>query len=491
VSPAPAVSVVIPTRDAGPGLARTLEAILSQEIESDPEVIIIDSGSTDGTVSLCRSYPVTVFEIAPESFGHGRTRNLGICRAQGDFVALLVQDAIPADPHWLAALVAPLQADAAVAGAFSRQLPRPEADWIGRHVTEHWHRRVGGRWVLQIDDWEAFAALPWDEKLLRCGFNDVSSVVRRAVWEQIPLPDVPYAEDVAWALEVLRAGYQLVYEPSSQVVHSHQRSWQHDFRRAYVDGSTLAPLFGPEMARPGAAAIERTIRLVAETCGVESVAPADLSTAPPAVREAASWYRERFTTAALAHLLSTDSPWAAAQGFRAAEVLARYLRWEDLRPRPDSVPQPGMTTLRRLGALARGGWLRAICGSGGRVPASKRLLDRVHRAFWQGFGWQHLHWAVTRDSQGQEADALDRMAAGEFWGYTRHLVEEAEKEGVVLTPELASKLWHHAAATAAGKWLGRADHAWGDAADVPSILVRLRAVVTQGEIEWDLASLLS
>src|ERR1700761_5608423 len=98
-------TVAIPVRNGGPLLRRTLEAVLAQQVVGELEVLICDSGSTDGSDQIARRLGVEVFAITPEDFGHGRTRNLLMKHASGAVVAFLTQDAVPASPDWLATLL--------------------------------------------------------------------------------------------------------------------------------------------------------------------------------------------------------------------------------------------------------------------------------------------------------------------------------------------------------------------------------------------------
>ena len=66
-----------------------------------------------------------VIRIPPQEFGHGKTRNLAAAYAHGDYLVFLTQDVTPANADWLASLLAPLLAEPSIAGAYSRQLPRP------------------------------------------------------------------------------------------------------------------------------------------------------------------------------------------------------------------------------------------------------------------------------------------------------------------------------------------------------------------------------
>jgi rhamnosyltransferase len=75
-------------------------------------------------------------------------------------------------------------------------------------------------------------------------FDNVSSCVRRSVWESIPFEPTGFGEDVRWGKRVVETGYKLVYEPRSAVLHSHERGALYDLRRHYVEGQLLLELFG-------------------------------------------------------------------------------------------------------------------------------------------------------------------------------------------------------------------------------------------------------
>src|SRR4029450_217274 len=120
------VPIVIPTHNAGPALDDVLTAIAAQTGPFQPGIIAIDSGSTDGTVDRLKRGGARILSVAAEEFNHGQTRNEALQHAQGgsECAILLVQDAIPASPGWLSALVQPLLDDSSMAGEFSRQKHR-------------------------------------------------------------------------------------------------------------------------------------------------------------------------------------------------------------------------------------------------------------------------------------------------------------------------------------------------------------------------------
>ena len=239
------VSIVIPTRNAGPGFERTLEAIAAQDLDEPYEVVVIDSGSTDGTPDLARRYGARVMRVERHSFHHARTRNLAIAHSTGDIVVLLVQDAVPANELWLTYLLEPLRNTSQVAGAYSRHVPRTGASFLARQVADYWYREQGetGR-IQRLEPLACSANLTDRQRRRLFTFNSVSGAIRRDVWSRFPLPEVRYGEDLAWGYRVVREGYCLAYVPASCVIHSHERSLWYEFRRAYVDAKAIGELFG-------------------------------------------------------------------------------------------------------------------------------------------------------------------------------------------------------------------------------------------------------
>jgi rhamnosyltransferase len=237
-------SVVVPTFNAGAGFEELLERLRTQEASFDYEVLVIDSGSTDGTVELTRSYGASVYRVPRNEFGHGATRNLGVSLARGEYVAFIVQDAIPLDERWLAPMVENLEQDEMVAGVYGRQLPRPESSPLTRVLVNSWPTADLQRREQFVSPPTLYGTLPPDERRSLATFDNVSSCVRRSVWEAIPFEPTRFGEDLRWGKKVVEAGYKIVYEPRSAVFHSHERGAFYDLRRHYADQLVLVDLFG-------------------------------------------------------------------------------------------------------------------------------------------------------------------------------------------------------------------------------------------------------
>jgi len=257
------VSIILLTKNGTRYLDGVLKAIFAQRTSRRFEVIAIDSGSTDGTVKLLRDFPVRLHEIAPESFNHGATRNLGASLAEGERLVFLSQDAEPANDEWLDALVSPVEEDERVAGAYPGFLPRP-----GCHPMEQ--REILDSPLVSAENGVLFikravgnpdySTNPWPY----IQFPNTCSCIRRSVLARFPFRPVNFAEDQDWAKRVLEAGYMTVFVPKAVVLHSHSYPAKVQFHRCYDHGSAMRELFGKREFPSFRRIIPSTVRDVAQ-----------------------------------------------------------------------------------------------------------------------------------------------------------------------------------------------------------------------------------
>lgn len=238
------VSVIIPTWNAGPQFADTLSQIGRQFGIDWLELLIIDSGSTDGTLELVRQTDARLIEISSASFGHASTRNQAAALADGDILVFMVQDAVPIAENWLYRLIEPLVADQADAASV-RAIPRADAD-------------LHARWsAWSFDDYLGFT-----QDSLRCGLDypdldrldpatrrklahldNVCLAISRSLFDRFQFRG-RYAEDLDLGLRLLQAGYRLLYQVDNGVIHSHSRPADYFLRREYINSLTLTDLLG-------------------------------------------------------------------------------------------------------------------------------------------------------------------------------------------------------------------------------------------------------
>ena len=242
------ISIVIPVKDGGQDLVRCLDAISRQETDDEFEVVIVDSGSRDGSVEVARSHGARVQEIDSSEFNHGATRNLGARQASGDVLVFISQDAEPIGSDWLRLLTAPLRDDDELAGVYGRQLARDDAVPPERFFLDFLY---GARpRVQQISG-------PSEISMESTLFSNANSAIRRSAWEKFPFAgDIIMSEDQEWSRRVLIAGWRLAYEPRAVVRHSHPYTIGAAFRRFFDSGvSAERAYLGGE---PSRAVLRRT-----------------------------------------------------------------------------------------------------------------------------------------------------------------------------------------------------------------------------------------
>lgn len=222
----PEVSMILLTKNAGSAFSETLHQIFSQRL-APTEVLVIDSGSTDGTVSLCQRFPIRLVHIQPEEFGHGKTRNLGARLAKSELLVFLTQDAIPASENWLSTLVKPLWKDQRLAGVYGRQLPR-NSDPFETFCRNYTYPPTPYR--HSSEDLSKFS-------VYHILFSNVNSAIRRELLIRFPFDEtLLMCEDQDWARRILHGGYEILYEPNAAVYHSHHDNPLQLFRRSFDAG---------------------------------------------------------------------------------------------------------------------------------------------------------------------------------------------------------------------------------------------------------------
>lgn len=243
-------TIVIPTLNGDETLHAVIQACLAQSLPegSSLDILVIDSGSTDGTVALVSGFPgVRLHQIPNAEFGHGRTRQMATELTDADVLIYLTQDAEPVGDRWAADLLEPLRRFPGVAAVYGRQVPRPGCrPTVARDVTAAF-RRLGPSAGVVVHG-AAFGADASEPA--STFFSNVCSAVRRSVLVDIPFRDVKYAEDQALVQDLHAAGYLTAYAPLASVRHSHDLTLERYFFRQVdefvgIRASTGRPL------RPG------------------------------------------------------------------------------------------------------------------------------------------------------------------------------------------------------------------------------------------------
>jgi rhamnosyltransferase len=218
----PFVSIILRSFNEGWALRGTLEALRRQEYRNW-ELIVIDSGSTDGSQELIRhAQPSHFIQIQPHEYNPSRVMNHGMKLASSSFGIFLNGDATPQGPRWLRPLAEALQAPD-VAAVFGRQVPRPDC----RAVYACDYDRCFGE-NRESTRWEHF-------------FSMVSSGIRKDLWALRGFSEtLQYAEDDEYTRWAKSSGYKVVYRADSVVMHSHNYTPAEAYKRSFGDAKALA-----------------------------------------------------------------------------------------------------------------------------------------------------------------------------------------------------------------------------------------------------------
>lgn len=238
----PQISVVIPVKNGIATIKDCVEGLLTQTVSERMEIIVIDSGSTDGTLEVLKEYPeVKVISIAPESFNHGGTRNLGVKEARGALIALTVQDAIPESRDGLERMMVHFE-NPEVAAVSGQQIVSHDLD----NNPHEWYRPLNAPQVRQVhfSDTQVFMQLPPEEQFTQCRLDNVNAMYRRSVLEVLPFDQVSFGEDMRWAKRALESGHRLVFDPSCAVAHYHHGTPEYTYKREIAVWYTIYAVFG-------------------------------------------------------------------------------------------------------------------------------------------------------------------------------------------------------------------------------------------------------
>ncbi|MGO4691573.1 glycosyltransferase family 2 protein [Glaciibacter sp. 2TAF33] len=260
----PRATVAILTYNGADYIERILEQVTTQELQGSVEVLVIDSGSTDGTLAAVARFPtVRLHKIANADFGHGKTRNLAAELAHGEFIAYLTHDAVPVSNRWLYELLKPFELDDRIVAVMGKQVPRSRCFPLLKYEIQGVFAGFGPDFGTSIFYKDSFVQ---SEGVLNAiGFySDVNSAARREfLLNTIPYRDVRYAEDQLFGKDLIEAGYHKAYAGRAAVEHSNDLT-RAEYRRRIFDETVGLRQIGfliPEMS--GRDQLRLTIRGIA------------------------------------------------------------------------------------------------------------------------------------------------------------------------------------------------------------------------------------
>lgn len=224
----PKVSVIIPTYNGAPWLDQVLSMLLAQTWPPD-EILVVDSGSADATLTIVRNHAVRLLQIPQEQFDHGGTRSMAIQQTTGELLVFLTQDAVPAGTQVLALLLQPFVDNTLVAATYGRQLPNADAHPISAHLRLFNYPEQGSVRCLRDKERHGFKTIFIS--------NSFAAYRRTALEEVGSFPaKLLFGEDTYTVAKLLDLGYCVQYVSSATVYHSHNYSPWQDFQRYFDIG---------------------------------------------------------------------------------------------------------------------------------------------------------------------------------------------------------------------------------------------------------------
>ena len=222
------IAAIIPTLNGGEVWLSCLNA-LRQQVPRPDCVVIVDSGSADGTDKAAVEAGFELVRIAKGTFDHGGTRQMAAERLAGfDVLVYLTQDAVLAAPNAVAQLVVPF-ADPRVGATYGRQLPRLGSGAIEAHARlfnyppQSNMRTLADKAHMGIE--AAFTS------------NSFAAYRATALSAVGGFPEsLILGEDMVVAARMLQAGWAVAYVAEAQVWHSHGYSVVQEFKRYFDIG---------------------------------------------------------------------------------------------------------------------------------------------------------------------------------------------------------------------------------------------------------------
>lgn len=217
-------SIVVRAYNEEKHIGRLLEGIRRQTIR-DVEIILVDSGSTDGTVPVAQSFGARLVRIPPSEFTFGRSLNLGIRAATQELIVIASAHVYPVYPDWLESLLRPF-ADDKVALTYGKQRGPDTAYFSEQQIYHQWYPDVG-----QPRQSTAFC-------------NNANAAIRKSLWEENPYDEtLTGLEDLAWAKWAKGQGYEIAYVADAEIIHVHHETPQGVFNRYRREGMAFKRIY--------------------------------------------------------------------------------------------------------------------------------------------------------------------------------------------------------------------------------------------------------
>jgi rhamnosyltransferase len=226
------ISIIIPVKNGEKTIIKCLDAIKSQTLFNHTEVIIIDSGSTDSTLEILKKYSfIRLYQIPPDEFNHGDTRNYGVSLAKGKFVVMTVQDAWASSNNWLEIMSNHFY-DEKVSAVVGQQVVPHDRD----KNPQQWFRPVSKPRIIEMyfANPQDFLKLSGKEQDENCFYDDVNTMYRKSILLEFPFDAIEFGEDMMVIKKFLSSRKKVIYDANSSVYHYHFLEKQYVYKVTFT-----------------------------------------------------------------------------------------------------------------------------------------------------------------------------------------------------------------------------------------------------------------
>jgi Glycosyltransferases, probably involved in cell wall biogenesis len=205
-------SIVIRAYNEEKHIGRLLEGIRQQTVK-DVEIILVDSGSTDGTASVAEAFGARIVRIPSAEFTFGRSLNFGIQKAMREWIVIASAHVYPVYPDWLESLLRPFE-DENVALTYGKQRGPETAHFSEQQIYYQWYPTSS-----KPRQSTAFC-------------NNANAAIRKSLWQQNPYDEtLTGLEDLAWGKWAKERGYDIAYVAEAEIIHVHNETPDGVFNR--------------------------------------------------------------------------------------------------------------------------------------------------------------------------------------------------------------------------------------------------------------------
>lgn len=223
------ISIVIRCYNEVQHIEKLLQGIAQQNLKNI-EIIVVDSGSDDGTLDVVQKYPIRLITINPNDFSFGRSLNLGCDAANGEFIVIVSAHVYPIYQDWLQKLIEPFE-NKKIALAYGKQRGAKTTQYSEKQIFETWFPDTPR--VVNSEDY------PF------C--NNANSAIRKTLWEEYHYDEtLTGLEDLAWAKKVIDAGYQIAYVPEAEIIHIHNETPARTYNRYRREAIAFKSIYSQE-----------------------------------------------------------------------------------------------------------------------------------------------------------------------------------------------------------------------------------------------------